>query len=754
MTLASSLLTAALKHHQAGRLPEAEQLYRQILQADPNQPDALHLLGVIARQVGMNDVAVDLIGHAIQLRGNSPDFYNNLGGAYLDLKKFAEAAANFRKSIELKPDYAVAHSNLGNALREMKQFDEAIAACRKAVKLNPESADHHVNLANALKERGMSELAMASYQRALERNPHLAVAHNNLANLFKDQGKLERAISSYLQALQLNPASAEMHNNLGNAYSDLGEWEQAIASFQRALELNPDYPEALNNLSNVFIERNQIDEAIAHSRRALEIKPDYARAHNSLGNALVSRGDSSEAVMHYRRALELDPHDAEVCNNLGGALQSQGHQEEATDCYKRALELKPNFAQAHSNLLLTLQYRSDVTLQSLYEAHVAFDRQHAWNLRREAVVHPKNNRIPLRIGFISADLGRHPVGYFLIGLLENLDRNFVEVYCYSDRPRKDDLTERIRTTATQWYDSIGISDEELANRIQSDQVDALFDLAGHSAHNRMLVFARKPARIQITWAGYASTTGVAAIDYILADQFEIPAESEPFYSERVLRMPHGYLCYEPPHYAPPVNPLPARECGAFTFGCFNNHLKITDHVLNVWNRILQRLPKSRLLLKYTGWNDPDIAGRIIQKLSSEIDPARIEFQGQSPHAELLGQYNRVDLALDPFPYSGGLTTCEALWMGVPVLTCPGETFASRHSLSHLSNVGLTETIAESLDDYVERAVRLATDLPGLARMRSELRDRMATSPLCDQKKFAQDFMTMLQNLPQPKSATV
>jgi predicted O-linked N-acetylglucosamine transferase (SPINDLY family) len=294
---------------------------------------------------------------------------------------------------------------------------------------------------------------------------------------------------------------------------------------------------------------------------------------------------------------------------------------------------------------------------------------------------------------------------------------------------------------------LGASDQWLAEQIRADRVDILFDLAGHTGQNRLLVFARKPSPIQVTWAGYVGTTGLKAMDYLLADRHEVPSGAERHYQERVLRMPDGYVTYDPPAYAPPVTRLPALDRGHVTFGCFNNPAKITPQAVEVWAKILRRLPEARLVLKFRGWDNDSVARRFTEMfLAHAIDSRRLELLGPSPHNEFLAAYSRIDLALDPFPYSGGLTTCEALRMGVPVLTFPGDTFAGRHSLSHLSNVGLTETIARDLDDYVELAVSLAGDLPRLAALRAGLRERMAASPLCDGKRFAADLAAILREI--------
>jgi predicted O-linked N-acetylglucosamine transferase (SPINDLY family) len=452
----------------------------------------------------------------------------------------------------------------------------------------------------------------------------------------------------------------------------------------------------------------------------------------------------------YRKTVTKPlPDYAEAHSNLGIALQDEGKLDEAVAGCRRALELKPGDAKTLSNLLLALQYHAGVTLSKLAAAHAGYDRLHAAPLRTARRRHD-NVRDPhrrLRVGFVSPDFGRHPVGYFLIRGLENLDRDQWETVCYCDRIIEDDLTARFQAAAMSWRDVSCLSDKELTEQILADRIDILFDLAGHTAKNRLPVFACKPSPIQVTWAGYAGTTGLEAMDYILADRYEIPVEAEDHYCERVLRMPNGYVCYDPPGDASPVSPLPALKEGYVTFGSFNNPVKINRLVVEVWAKILHRLPHSRLVLKFKGMSDSSIAEGLAEEFASHgIDPRRIECLGWSAHATLLAEYHRIDLALDPSPYNGGLTTCEALWMGVPVITCPGETFASRHSLAHLSNVGLTETIAGNPEAYVDLAVGLANDLPRLAAMRAGLRQRVAESPLCDGKRFAADWMHLFRGV--------
>ena len=748
MATISEALAIAIGHHQAGRLQAAEQLYQRILAVQPNHAGAWHLLGVIAHQMGQHEVAVQYIQRAIGFEGDVAAFHNNLGETYRALRRMPEAVVCFHVALQLTPDFAEAHYNLGNALRDQGKQDQAVACYRRALELKPDYVEPYNNLGNVLNDQGKLDEAIACYRRALELGPDFAEAHNNLGKVLNDQGKIDEAIACYRRALELNPDFFQAHNNLAKAWNDRGKPEEVIACYRRALQLKPDFVEGYNDLGNALRELGKTDEAIACCRRALELTPDFVEAHVTLGNALIDLGKPNEALACYRRALELKPDFAEAHVNLGNALIDLGKPNEALASYRRALELKLDLALAHSNLLLALHYRATVTPAALAEAHAEFDRRHAAFLRSALAPHDRagDGHGRPRLGFVSPDLARHPVGYFLVRVLENLRQQGHEVVCYSDRVVPDDLTRRFQAAATQWRDVIGMSDQRLAEQIQADRIDILFDLAGHTAHNRLLVFARKPAPVQIAWIGYSATTGLAAMDYLLADRHVVPEGAEPYYRERVLRMPDGYLCYDPPEAAPPVGPPPSLTKGYATFGSFNNLAKITPEVVAVWAKILRRVPTARLALKYRGLSDQAVRRRYLDLLAAHgVEPQRLELLPWSSYAEYLAPHQQVDVALDPFPYSGCTATCEALWMGVPVITCPLETFASRHSLSHLWNVGLTELVADDLDHYVDLAVSLAGDLPRLAVLRAGLRQRMAASPLCDGKRFATNLAATLRD---------
>ena len=581
-------------------------------------------------------------------------------------------------------------------------------------------------------------------------DPNHADALNLLGVIASQTGRNELAEHHIRRAIQLKGSASAFHYTLGVVLQTQRKLDDAIQSYCKAIALNPNYVEAHSNLGGCFHSQGRLEEAARCYVQAVELKPELVEGHYNLGTVLVAQRRLSEAVGCFRRALELKPDFARAYYDLGSALSDLGLPDEAIAAYQRALEVKPDYADAYSNVLVAMQYMPDVTLAGLLAAHREFDHRFAAPLREHWRPH-ENDRDPerrLRVGFVSPNFFLLPaIGYFVIRALENLDRAQCETVCYCDWNLPDDATQRFRAAASEWRNVTALTDEELTEQIRADRIDILFDLAGQTAQNRLLVFARKPAPIQVTWGDYVGTTGLAAMDYILADRYEIPAEAEKYYCERVLRMPDDYICYDPPAYAPDVSPLPALTHGIVAFGSFNYPAKITSQIVAVWAKIVFRVPQSRLVLKYRGMNDVACADRLAKEFGSlGIDRERVEFQGWSPHEALLADYGRIDVALDTFAYNGGLTTCEALWMGVPVVTCPGETFASRHSLSHLSNAGLTETIGGSLNEYVEIAVSLAGDMPRLAKLRVNLRQQMAVSPLCDGPRYAKNLMANLRDV--------
>jgi len=633
---------------------------------------------------------------------------------------------------------------LGDALATQSRVNEAIDQYERALSLNPDDALTHNNLGLMLASQGWPNEAIFHYERALLLNPDDALSHYNLGNMFKTQGRINEAIAQYERALSLNPDNALAHNNMGLALAMQGRISEAINHFECALSLNPDSANAHNNLGNMFMAQDRPNEAIAQYERALSLNPDDSMAHNNLGNVLRAQDRIDQAIIHYERALSLNPDNALAHKNLGSVLALQGRMSYATAHLERALSLQPDNVTAHNSLLLILNYMSDKDPAAVYAAHHDFARQ--WEAPLSSLIQAHTNDCSLerrlRIGYVSSEFRQHSVAYFIEPILAHHDHERFEIFCYSNNPIEDNATERVKSHTDHWRCIAGFSDERTTQQIRADQIDILIDLNGHSGSNCLLVFARKPAPIQVTWLGYPNTTGLSAMNYRLTDQFaDPPGMTEHLHSEKLVRLPECFSCYKAPPDAPEVSELPAREKGYVTFGSFNNMAKITPEVIAIWARILRAVPGSRLIIK-----NPALGGnttqQTIQKAFTELGvaPERLDLLGHDPSRKAhLERYWSIDIGLDTFPYNGTTTTCEALWMGVPVVTLAGRTHAGRVGVSLMSNLKLTEFISRTPEDYITTAARLASNREHLEALRKELRSCMAVSSLMDGQRFTKNL---------------
>lgn len=664
----------------------------------------------------------------------------------LDARQWPEAEAACRSILEVAPDEFEAYLLLGVILYMSDRAQESEAACRQAVALRPQSDQARTNLAAALAAQERWPEAASAYRDALAINPSQSVAHFNLGRMLQRQGFLAQAEAAYTAALAIKPDYAKAEYNRAIVLQEQGRFEQAEAGYRRVLAANPGVAEAANNLGNLLREQGRRGEAEACFRRALESAPHSFTARVNLGLALYDADRLADAQQAFLEAHRTHPKAVEPLSGLATVCRAAGQVEQAEHWLRQALAVCPDSAGVHSTLLFTEQYRPSVTAAELAQAHGQWDARYAQPLRTSWTAY-ENSFDPerrLRIGFVSADLAEHPVGFLLIGVFEAM-AGLCDTVCYYDRPRRDPMVERFRTAASDWRETRAWSDASLTQQILHDRIDVLVDLAGHSGDHRLLLFARKPAPIQATWLGYPGTTGLRTMDYIIADRHQIPEGEESHYSEQVLRLPNSYAALGPIE-APPVESLPATSSGRITLGSFNNPAKINAPTVALWAQILARLPGSRLLLKYPGLDDRLAADHMRQMFALQgISGDRLQLEGRAPRAGLLAAYNRVDIALDPRPYSGGMTTIDALWMGVPVITLPGRTFAGRHAMSYLRTAGLDELVASDEADYVERAVALASDLSRLARLRETLRQRVANSPLRDPARLAGQLMELLRD---------
>ena len=655
--------------------------------------------------------------------------------------------AKYRAVLRRDPDDAAALYFLAALDYRCGRHAEALRLIARAVDLHADSADYHNLHGLVLLSLDQPDRALAAFGAALVQEPEFADARNNLGVAREALGQTEAAEAAYSLALELRPDYAEAACNLGRMPLRLGRPADSAEASRRALAHRPDLGDARVNLAVAQQRQGQDAAAEATIREALADDAGNATLHRFLGVLRRRRGDLAGAEAAMGQALALNPSLAEAHDGLAGVLLDQGRLDAAEESFRRALELRPDDAHIHSNLLLCLNYRSaDST--ALFAAHCAWAERHAPTAALPPPADPGPSPRRLKIGYLSGDFRRHSVAYFLEPLIAHRDRGRFEIFCYATNEDPDEVTERLRAIADHWRWASGLGDKALANRIRADEIDILVELSGHTAGNRLGALRYRPGRVQVSWCGYPNTTGMTAVDYRIVDAITDPPGAEAWASEALARLPGGFLCYRPPENAPAPAPPPAQINGFSTFGSFNNLRKVTPEVIALWSALLHRDPRTRLLLKARPLADRDTANRI-HALFAEcgIDAGRVDLLGPvAGVAAHLAAYAAVDIALDPFPYNGATTTCEALWMGVPVITLAGGRHAGRVGASLLTRVGLGDCIAADDADYLDTALRLAADIPALAERRAALRGNMQTSPLCDGPAFTRDMEAAFEQM--------
>lgn len=736
-------LTEALGLHRAGRLDEAEQAYRAILDAEPGNADAWHLLGLVLSARGQHDVGAGYVRHAIELMPEAAVFHRNLGTVCKDAGDLEAAATALRHSLELSPEDPVAHNTLGTVQRAQGDMEAAMVSFLRAADLDPRNAEAFNNIGVTWNDLGEWRDAIDTLRHAAELNPSYAAPLNNLGVVHNERGQWADATAVLRRAVVLEPGLAASWTNLGIALNGQAELTESVMCHRRAIDLAPDLAEAHSNLGQALCDLAQYDESEACHRRALELEPGSALVYARLTRTLTEADRLDQAVEAGRRAIELDPERATGYNMLGIAYKKQGLLDDAIEAYRQALARDPGFASAHSNVIFAMYHHPGFTAAQIHDETRRWAKEFAPG---PAAVAPHTNEAArdrrLRIGLVSPDFRSHPIANCLMGVLDEHDREYFEFHCYSNTMREDVITSRMRVAADGWRSIAALPDPVLADMIRADRIDVLVDLAMHTGRNRLALFSLRPAPVQATWLALPGTTGLSQIDYRITDaHLDPPGASESAYSEESLRLPDTFACYHPLADVTPGKGAPVSRNGFVTFGCLNKLAKANAPLLALWARILAAVPGSRLLLMASPGSHRE---RVLAALG--VAPERVEFVDWQPRADYLRTYDRIDIALDTYPYNGGVTTSDALWMGVPVVTLTGAPAHSRNGRSQLASLDLLELAASTPAEYVDVAVKLTRDTRRLAGMRKTVRARMRAAPLTDAAAFTRHLEAALRRM--------
>jgi predicted O-linked N-acetylglucosamine transferase (SPINDLY family) len=776
------LVELATQRLRAGDLAEARRLYQEALTTEPNHPVALVRSGLLEMQEGKPQEAVTRIEKAIAAAPGESRYPFVLGEVLASMQRWPDAAAAYRRSLAIQPQAADVCLALGTALQTSGDFKGAIEAYQTAVRSQPDLADAFNNLGNCHQVLGDLAAAQDAYRRAMELKPDFAGAMANLGTVLKGTGRADEAIGLLRAAVSLEPEvtghavnlgaalcqqrkfadaetilrtvvqrngnDADAAYNLGNALAGLGKLRDAVVQYLRAMRLRPDFADALNNLGNVYKELGEFNLAGEAYAAAIGAQPDLLAAINNSGCLLRTMGRLEEAETVFRRGLDINANHSALHNNLGNVLKDLGELEEAIACFGKAVALNSANAEAHSNLVYALSFQA-TTAEPILRECLRWNQRHAAPLQTEIPARGKNFSPDrrLRIGYVSPDFRDHCQSLFAIPLLSHHDHEAFEIYCYSSVERPDEYTGRIAGYADAWREVRPLDDAAMCDLIRADGIDILVDLTMHMANGRPLVFARKPAPIQIAWLAYPGTTGISAMDYRLSDPRLDPPGFEKHYSERTIRLPDSFWCYDPLCDGPEVSPLPAISRGYVTFGCLNNPCKLSDQTLGMWGGVMRAIPKSRLVLLAPLGSHRE---RLLARLGAQgIAADRVDFVPHRPRDQYLRSYHEIDIGLDTFPYNGHTTSLDSLWMGVPVVTRVGQTCVGRGGLSQLFQLELLELAGENDAAFVDAAAAMVSDLARLATLRQGLRRRLEFSPLMDAGRFARNLERVYRSVCQP-----
>jgi protein O-GlcNAc transferase len=777
----TKMIEDAMALHQSGQLDLAEIQYKKLLNYFPDNSLLLTNLGTIAFQRGRLEEGVGIIAKSLQINSNQPDALNNRGVALQNLKRLDEALASYDRAIALNSDYAEAYYNRGVALQDLKRPEEALASYDRAIALHPDYVEAYYNRGVALQDLKRLDEALASYDRAIALHPDSAEAYYNRGKSLKDLNRLDEALASYDRAIALNPDSAEAYSNRGNVLQDLKRFDEALASHDRAIALNPDYAEAYSNRGVALQDLKRLDEALASYDRAIALNPDYAEAYSNRGNILQDLKRLDEALASYDRAIALNPDFAEAYSNRGNALKDLKRLDEALASYDRAIALKPGIdfilgESLHTKMhlcmwdnfdnclkILTDKINNGENVSNSFPILALIDDPNIQRKTSEIYINkksPQSNILPkihryhghekIRVGYFSADFHNHATMYLMAELFECHDRDKFELIAFSFGPdNQDEWRQRILLCFDDFVDVRSRSDRDIALLSRNMEIDIAVDLKGFTGDNRSNIFAEGSAPIQVNYLGYPGTTGATFMDYIIADRTLIPEYYQRYYSEKVVYLPNSYQVNTSKRKISNIS-LKRHDFGlpntGFVFSCFNNNYKITPYTFSGWMKILEAVEGSVLWLFES--NKSAVKNLKNEAKKSGINEDRLIFSKHITVEEHLNRIQLADLFLDTLPCNAHTTTSDALRMKLPVLTCMGNSFASRVSASLLNAVNLPELITTTQEQYESLAIQLALHPEKLKTIKDKLISNLSTTPLYDAPLFTRHlesaYLTMYE----------
>ena len=783
LALSENTISDAQTAFSEGRLSDAEDICREILGKDERCAGAWHLMGQMAALQGDLEAAGEFASVACELDPQNAEFVRELAEVFLRKKELEPAEQQVRRALEMSPDspeglvllgrimaekedktasfeafqdalrlrkdYAEGFSHYATALQKLGRGKDAISQIRKACALAPDSVEFQTNLAILLEQNARYVDALAAYGKAARLNP-------NVGFVWFRQGKLLNGLKRYAESIPALEKAISLPGQLGDYYYEYGlalhmskRFQEALVHYEKALSMGYITAALQCNRGVIYKELRKGGDAIMAFHAAVKMDPSNVSYLNNLGAAALELGLNTEALECFEQAVEKNPKLPTARNNIGNLLKDRARGMDALPQYRKSMELNPDDRDAPSNYLLCHMYIPDMDPKQVFEEHKKWGISTAKKIPPAFKFRPREAGAKIRVGFLSADLCHHPVAHFIEPIFRGYDRERFEFVAYGDQRKSDEFSARFAKQVDLWRETSSYDDRALAKLIHEDRVDILFELAGHTAYNRLGVFALKPAPVQASYLGYPGTTGLPTIDFRITDAFADPqGTTEHLHTEKLIRVPQCAWCFEPDASAPEVVPLPALKNGYVTFGCFNNMAKLNPSLFETWAEILLRVPGSHLRLKARTLTDDGVRKELKSYFTERgIEEDRLDFFGHTRKiVEHLGHYHSVDIALDSFPYHGTTTTCEAMWMGCPVVTRAGKTHVSRVGVSLLSAVGLQEFITDTREAYIEKAVALAAQTDRLQELRAGMRERLRQSVLMDEKRFLQGFETALMEM--------